>query len=98
MKFSKEEKTKWVEDWKKSGKKVWPYAQENGICPQTFTRWIKPRKKNKPRFVEVTSKVRPSLEIAHGIIIEKGETKIHVMTCIKSEELRILINALKDAL
>ena len=45
-KYSKEEKTMWLEDWKQSGKGAWLYAKENGLVPQTFVNWTKPGKKN----------------------------------------------------
>ena len=33
MKFSKEERAMWVEDWRRSGKNTWTYAKENGSVP-----------------------------------------------------------------
>jgi len=41
MKFSEEEKAMWLEDWRRSGKKAWTYAKENGLIPQTFVGWTK---------------------------------------------------------
>jgi hypothetical protein len=28
-----QKKAMWLEDWKKSGKKAWIYAKENGLIP-----------------------------------------------------------------
>ena len=41
MNFSTEEKAMWLEDWRRSGKKAWSYAKENGLTPQTFVTWTK---------------------------------------------------------
>ena len=41
MQYSKEEKAKWLEDWRKSGKGAWAYAKANSLNPQTFTKWTK---------------------------------------------------------
>ena len=47
MKYSKEEKAKWLEDWRKSGKGAWAFARANGLKPQTFINWAKPMRKEK---------------------------------------------------
>jgi transposase-like protein len=51
MKFSKEEKAMWLEDWKQSGKNPWTYARENGLVPQTFTGWVKAKGEKNRGFV-----------------------------------------------
>jgi transposase-like protein len=78
MHYSKEEKAMWLEDWKQSGKSAWSYARENGIKPQTFTNWAKPRRKNKQTLVEIPTGVFQSARLTQEILIEKGEVKIHI--------------------
>ncbi|MDR2596447.1 MAG: hypothetical protein LBC76_03905 [Treponema sp.] len=36
MKYGKEEKIMWLEDWQQSGKSAWVYAKENGLVPWTL--------------------------------------------------------------
>ena len=36
MRYSKEEKAMWVEDWRQSGKNATAYAKENGLVAWTF--------------------------------------------------------------
>ena len=79
MTYSKEEKAMWVEDWQQSGKNAWTYAKENGLVPQTFTNWTKPRRKESERkFVEVPKHAIQSKCHIQEILIEKGDTKIHI--------------------
>jgi len=78
-KISKEEKAMWLEDWRQSGKKAWTYAKENGLVPQTFVSWTKPRnEKKKTPFVEVTAQVFQSARLMQEVLIEKGDMKIHI--------------------
>lgn len=101
MRFSKEEKAMWVEDWKRSGKGAWAYAKENGLCPQTFLGWTKPKIESQNRFVEVTAKAIPDMEhqMEHQkeILIEKGDVKIHIPLSLGSGELRTILGALGGA-
>jgi len=96
MKFSEEEKAMWLEDWRKSGKKAWIYANENGLTPQTFVGWAKTKTRNKPCFVEVPAEAI-SVEGREEILIEKGEIRIHIPLTIGSGELRTIIDALAGA-
>jgi len=96
MKFSEEEKAMWLEDWRKSGKKAWTYAKENGLIPQTFVGWAKTKAGNKPCFVEVPTEAI-YFERREEILIEKGEVKIHIPLTICSSELRTIIDALAGA-
>ena len=98
MRYSKEEKAKWLEDWRGSGKTAWAYAKENGLVPQTFTNWTKPRSKNKQPLVEVPAKTLQSSRHIMEIIMEKGEVKIHVPLTIDGEELQKFIVTLAVAL
>ena len=94
MKFSQEEKTRLLEDWRQSGKNKWAYAKEKGICPQTFARWVKPGKKRKPCFVEVTKKVLAPLHEIKEIIIEKGDILIRLPLSVEIKELQTVITVI----
>ena len=93
MKFSKEEKAMWLEDWRHSGKKAWAYARENGLIPQTFAGWTKVKTENESCFVEIPPKVI-SVESGQEILIEKGEVKIHIPLTVGAGELRTIISVL----
>jgi len=97
MKYSKEEKAKWLEDWRKSGKGAWAFARANGLKAQTFINWTKPRGKKKSFFVEIPIKTQPSNEEQKMIIIERGEIKIHVPRGLENDELRSILTAMKNA-
>jgi len=78
MKYSKEEKAMWLEDWKRSGKKAWAYAKANSLIPQTFCKWAKEETEQHKCFVEVSAQVtQPALHVPE-ILIEKGNVKIHI--------------------
>ena len=78
-KISTEEKAMWLEDWRRSGKKAWTYARENGLIPQTFVSWTKPRKgKERQAFVEVSAQALQSPRLMQEVLIEKGDIKIHI--------------------
>jgi hypothetical protein len=96
MKFSEEEKAMWLEDWRKSGKRAWTYAKENGLTPQTFVGWTKAKTGNEPCFVEVATK-EISVERREEILIEKGEVKIHIPLTICNSGLRTIIDVLAGA-
>ena len=91
MKFSKEEKAMWLEDWRRSGKSPWAYAKENGLAPQTFCKWTKAEDEAKPGFVEVSSP--PALNETE-ILIEKGDMKIHIPLGLGCGVLREVIEGL----
>ena len=94
MHFTNEEKAMWIEDWKRSGKKPYTYAKDNGIVPQAFARWTKSETEAKPCFVEITTQlVQPSTQVPK-ILIEKGEIKIHIPLVMGLEELRIVMEGL----
>ena len=94
MSFSKEEKALWLEDWKQSGKSAWAYAKENGLCPQTFVKWTKPKTENASCFVEVPAAILPPVQLTQEILIEKGNVKIHIPLSL--EYVRTLFEAIKD--
>ena len=96
MHYSKEEKAKWVEEWKGSGSTAGAFAKEKGLIPQTFVGWVKPRPKRLVGFVEMGLKSMPSITGASEILIEKGELKIHIP--FGREELRAIMETLGAAL
>jgi transposase-like protein len=94
MRFSEEEKAMWVEDWRRSGKSAWTYAKENGLIPQTFTRWTRGKPQTKPSFVEIPVQSMPSLQYPPEILIEKGDVKIHIPLSLGCVELRAIFSTL----
>jgi len=97
MSYSKEEKAMWLEDWQKSGKKAWTYAKENGLIPQTFSKWIKMGIKTKQDFVEISPQ-GTSLFQTSEITIEKGDIKIHLPVGATGSDLRTIIECLRAAI
>jgi len=97
MNYSKEEKTKLLEEWRQSGKSISAYVKEKGIVRWTFTKWLKAEREGKSGFVEVTAAVEKAIPQAGEILIEKGEVKIHIPLTIGSMELRTIIDVLAGA-
>jgi len=95
MTYSKEEKAMWLEDWRQSGKSAWTYAKENGLIPQTFVTWAKKFAKEKSGFVEIKQQERKPRLNAPGIVIEKGDLKIHLPFGISSNDLSAVIESLE---
>ena len=97
MKYSKEERAMWVEDWKQSGKSAWAYAKENGINQQTFFNWTKAGNETKQNFVEVpvasSAVVKQSMGIPE-MLIEKGDVKIYIPLVINPNQLRAVIEGI----
>ena len=98
MRFNKEEKALWLENWRQSGKKAWTFAKENGLVPQTFIKWTMAEKETKSCFVEVPAQVIKPLLQAQEILIEKGELKIHIPLTVGRDGLRAVIEGLGAAL
>jgi len=96
MTYSKEEKTMWLEDWRQSGKSAWTYARKNGLIPQTFVTWAKKVTKEKTGFVEIKQEQKPKL--TSGIMIEKGDIKIHLPYGLSSNDLSTVIKSLRASL
>jgi len=93
MRFTKDEKLKYFENWRQGNKSAWAYAKENGINPQTFVNWTKKEKQSEACFVEVPVKVKQQSYISE-IIIEKGDFKIHVPLSIGSVGFRTVMEGL----
>ena len=95
MKISKEEKMMWLEDWKRSGKKAWTYARENGLIPQTFCTWVKKAEgKKSAGFVEVPKQAMPISVPLQEMVIETGALRIHLPLTICAGELKTILAAL----
>ena len=97
MQFSTEEKAMWLDDWKQSGKSAWAYANENGLNPQTFSRWTKAGTESRNNFVELSPQVIQPIQYPQEILIEKGDVKIHIPLSIASKELHAIFRALAEA-
>jgi hypothetical protein len=84
--YSSEEKAKWIEQWKASGKGAWEYAREIGVKGQTFSKWVKREKGGVKEFVEI----RPGTAVSGpgGIVIEKGEIRISLPVGLSGKEIR----------
>jgi transposase-like protein len=98
MRFNKEEKAMWLEDWQQSGKSAWAYAHENGICPQTFARWTKTGTEVKHELVEIPKAVIAATKQEPEILIEKGDVKIHIPLESVRGELHAVIKVLGQSL
>ena len=104
MRYSEEEKTMWLEDWKSSGKSAWAYAKENGINQQTFINWTKAGNETKQNLVEIpavstanAAVVKQQISIPE-ILIEKWEVKIYIPLKINHNQLRAVMEGLGAAL
>ena len=94
MRYSEEERTMFLEDWKQSGKSAWNYAKENRLSWKTFKSWRENKTEAKPCFVEVPTQIMKSPMRIPEILIEKGAVKIHVPLTIDSSELRAVMEGL----
>ena len=97
MKFSEEEKKKWLKTWRLSGKKAWAYAKENGLCPQTFVKWTKIRGGTESGLVEVPVKTIAFNTSQKEMVIEQGDMRIHIPLSIGKEELQAVFTTLRGA-
>ena len=93
--ISNDEKSRILEDWKKSGKAMRSYAKENGIIPQTFIRWVKLEGEGKQKFVEVSIRDKQHGLTQQEIILEKGDLKIHVPISVWKEYPETILEGLK---
>jgi transposase-like protein len=87
--YSAEEKTKWLEQWKASGKGVWEYAREIGVKGQTFSKWVKKQKGGGKKFVEIKS---AGIDLCPGeIVVETGNIKVHLPLGMSGKEIRAVM-------
>ena len=98
MHYSTEEKAKMLEEWERSGKKAWRYAQENGLIPQTFCRWAKKERGKGTGFVAVAARAVVPVLAAREIVIEKGDIRIRLPLDVRHNELRTVVEALGAAI
>ena len=94
MIYSKEEKAKWLEEWRISGKSAWAYAKEIDVKQQTFAKWVKKEKEGKGCFVEISAHKTTANRNASEIQIEKGDMKIQIPFTTNADELRAIFKAL----
>ena len=97
-KYSEEERSMWLDDWKQSEKSAWAYAKENGLNPQTFVNWTKAKKETSQSFIEVPAKAIQPPQYLPEILIEKGDVKIRIPLIIGCGELRAVMEGLGAAL
>jgi transposase-like protein len=93
MKYSKEEKEMWVEDWEQSGKSLGAYAKVNGLNTATLKSWAS-GKETAQGFVEVKPARTEPWACMPEILIEKGDIKIHLPIGITRTELRAVIESI----
>ena len=98
MRYSKEERSMFLEDWKRGGKSAWKYAKENRLSWKTFKRWTENTNPEKPCFVEVPAQIIKPLPQMPEILIEKGGVKIRIPLVIGRNELRAVMEGLGAAL
>jgi hypothetical protein len=98
MRISKEEKAMWLEDWRRSGKKAWTYAKENGLIPQTFCGWVRRELPAPVGFVELPAQRVLSTQTTQELVIEKADVKIRIPLCLNANEFRIVMEGLRVAL
>jgi transposase-like protein len=93
--YSEEEKTMWLEDWRRGGKGAWAYAKANGLNPQTFSKWAKePKQATAQNFIEIKPIPEGPPSPAPEILIEKGDIKIHIPITINRSDLKSVIQSL----
>jgi transposase-like protein len=97
MNYSREEKAKLLEGWRRSGKSISAYVKEKGLVRWTFTKWLKAERDAKSGFVEVPAAVLKPTEQAPQILIEKGDVKIHIPLGTGCGELRAVMEWLGAA-
>jgi len=99
MRYSEEEKTKRLEDWRQSGQSAWAYAKANGLNARTFKKWTKLKTETNHSFVEVpinqvsTHVISPIMKTPE-ILIERGDVKIHIPLLLNQFELRSVMEGL----
>jgi len=98
MNYSREEKAKLLEGWRRSGKSISAYVKEKGLVRWTFTKWLKAERDLKSSFVEVPAAVMKTMQQVPQILIEKGDVRIHIPLGTGSGELRAVMEWLGEAL
>ena len=98
MYYSREEKARILEGWKRSGKSISAYVREKGLVRWTFTKWLKADREGEACFVEVPVQLLQPTQPAAELLIEKGDIKIHIPLVIGGRELRAVIEGLGAAL
>jgi transposase-like protein len=94
MNYSKEERAKLLEGWRKSGKSISAYVKEKGLVRWTFTKWLKAERSLKSRLVEVSARVVETTLEAPEILVEKGDVRVHIPLGMGCVELRAVMEGL----
>ena len=92
MHYSKEEKRKLLEKWRRSGMSAWSFAKEEGLCQQTFLKWKREETETASAgFVEVGMAAASGVD--PYIIIKKGNLRIRVPVTLAEKDLEKVISA-----
>jgi transposase-like protein len=86
MKYSTEEKAKYLEGWEASGKGAFEYAREVGVKGQTFSKWVKKQAGGGKPFVEI--KKAGIAPFIGEIVVEKGDIKVRLPLGMSGNEIR----------
>jgi transposase-like protein len=96
---SKEEKAWLVEEWEASGKSKWAFAQELGLCYQTFSKWTR-EPDGEQNFVEIGKDLEA--EGSEGeertgcaLVVEHGAFRIHLPAGSTPQDLAVVVQALR---
>ena len=94
--YTKSERQKHLENWKRSSMSKAAYAKSAGIFPTTFYTWIRGMTgKKKRNFVEVKKQLLPNSN--RDIIIEKGSILLRVPLSVAEKELQTIFAALEGS-
>jgi len=92
-KYTRQEREKFIEDWKNGSLSKTDYAKSIGLKVTTFYKWAEGIVKPKQNFVEIDPKkiTNPVREI----IIEKGSLTVHIPMSVSNNELQTVLHALE---
>jgi hypothetical protein len=78
MKYTKEQRTTLLQQWRISGKSRFVFCTENGINPNTFQYWKEREKKEcqTVNLVEITHSAKTCISDNVAILIEAGSLRI----------------------
>jgi transposase-like protein len=97
--YSEEDKAWLVEEWEKSGKSKWTFAQELGLHYQTFRKWTHEPESGQ-NFVEVGTKpekkaAEPGERTGCALVVEQGCIRVHLPAGITPQDLTVVVQALR---
>ena len=97
MNYSREERAKLLESWRRSGKSISAYVKEKGLVRWRFTKWLKAERDLKSSFVEVPAAAMKTMQQVPQILIEKGDVRIQIPLGTGCGELRTVMEWLGGA-